>query len=466
MSLIVSISGIRGIFGEGLNPENIIHYTKTFSEYCKIRKKNGEKIKIIIGRDGRITGKIIANIVSSTLISLGCDVVAIGVCPTPTVAIAVKNLDADGGISITASHNPIEWNGLKFFNSDGMFLNSDDMKDFVKISESLSVQYVNWDKLGRYELDESWIQKHIELVLDLSYINISKIREKKYRVVLDCINSSGGRIIPQLLKTLGCEVYEMNCELSGVFSRKPEPVPENLSEVMYKVKYLKADLGIVVDPDVDRLVLITEKGEPYGEEYTIATAVKFILGKKFNEKQKFKVVVNLSTTRAVEDIAYEYNSEVIRTPVGEINVSTTMKKHNAIIGGEGSGGIILPEVHYVRDAVLGTVLILQMLTEFGGKLSELKETMPEYFITKDKLEIKDLNADDCLKLLKKRYEHEKINVDDGLKIDFVDRWVHLRKSNTEPIIRIIAEAKSEMMAKKLVEDFKKEIYELATSQRK
>lgn len=462
MSLITSISGVRGIFGESLTPDIIIQYTEAFVAYNRIKKAG--KLKFVIGRDGRITGKVIANLVSSTLISLGCDVEAIGVCPTPTVSLAVEKSDADGGISITASHNPIEWNGLKFFNENGLFLDADETKIFLEMLKNKSPKYVSWDELANYRIDQSWIDKHIELSLNLKYVNVESIRKKKFKIVLDCINAAGGAIIPELLKKLGCNVIEMNCDMSGVFTRIPEPLPENLTEVMQKVKEESADLGIVVDPDVDRLVLITEKGEPFGEEYTIASVINFILSKESESgKNNLNVVVNLSTTRAVDDIAKKFNVSVYRVPVGEINVAKEMIRRKSIVGGEGSGGVILPELHYARDALVGIVIVLQMLSEFDGTISDLKSELPEYFINKDKIDIKGIEPDKVLKEIHSKYLTEKTDTQDGLKIDFSDYWVHLRKSNTEPIIRIIAEAKSQIIAKNLVEELKKEIYNFTSS---
>jgi phosphomannomutase len=452
MSLIVSISGVRGIVGESLTPDVAVLYSKAFAEYCLQKTPQGKKCKIVIGRDGRITGKILTNIISSTLLSMGCDVVAIGVCPTPTVALAVEKSDAVGGIAVTASHNPMQWNGMKFFNQEGLFLDADEMKDFLEVLNSGKISYAFWNKIGTHVSDPSWIQKHINTVLQLDHIDIEKIKSRKFKVVLDCINSAGGVIVPPLLKALGCEVVEMNCEVSGVFAHTPEPIPENLTALAEKVLVEKADLGIAVDPDVDRLVLITEKGEPLGEEYTIASVVNFVLSNEQRAKSAGqKVVVNLSTTRAVDDIAKKYGATVTRTPVGEINVAKKMKEIGAVIGGEGSGGVIYPEAHYGRDAIVGIGLVLQMLAEFSGSLTEYKSTLPQYHITKSKIEIGSLNPDELLGRVVKKYKNEKINTDDGVKIDFANSWVHLRKSNTEPIIRIIAEAKNKDEAEKLVD---------------
>lgn len=311
-----------------------------------------------------------------------------------------------------------------------------------------------------YTLDENFLDDHINQVLSLSYIDAGKIRARKFKVVLDCVNSAGGIIVPRLLDKLGCEVIQLHCEVTGVFGHIPEPIPENLTALCSKVREVKADIGIAVDPDVDRLVLINEKGEPFVEEYTIATCVKFVLEKFSNQKlQSQIVVVNLSTTRAVEDIAKQYNAITLRTPVGEINVAKKMKEVGAIIGGEGSGGVILPKVHIGRDAIVGIGLVLQCLMEFGGTMSELKAALPQYLITKGKIELGSLNADAILKRLQAKYSSTGIiNTDDGLKIDFPEAWVHLRKSNTEPIIRIIAEAHTKAEADELVKKFTAEIF--------
>ncbi len=448
MALMVSISGIRGIVGESLTPETIIKYTSAYAEFCK----NGQ---IIIGRDGRITGKNILDIVVSTLLQMGCNVVDLGICPTPTVALAVEKLKAAGGISITASHNPIIWNGLKFFSRTGLFLDAEENKTFWKLAEQPQ-KYVPWDRQGKYTQNEEFIDEHIRHVLSLPYINRDKIRTRKFKIVLDCVNSAGGIIVPRLLKKLKCEVVPLFCDVTGIFSHAPEPIPENLTALCKKVRATKADFGIAVDPDVDRLVLITENGKPYGEEYTIATCVDFVLRKERTNVPK--VVINLSTTRAVDDIVSKYSGITYRTPVGEINVAKKMKEVKALVGGEGSGGVILPKVHLGRDAIVGIGLILQYLAEFGGTLSELKATLPSYFISKGKVELGAHNTDVILEKLKNNYSTVgKINIDDGLKIDFPESWVHLRKSNTEPIIRIIAEAHSKSEANELVEKFTAEI---------
>lgn len=458
MSLMVSISGVRGVVGEDLSPNVILKYSGAFAEYCN-------RGTVVIGRDGRISGKVIGNLVSSALLSMGCDVVALGVVPTPTVQIAVEQLRADGGISITASHNPVQWNGLKFLGKTGMFLNATENKRLMAIADRGNFSYSPWNKMGKYTPDDTFIWRHIDMVTQLPYVHAGEIRERGFKVVVDCVNAAGGMIVPRLLRKLGCTVIEMNCDVSGVFARTPEPIPENLKALCRRVRAEGADLGIAVDPDVDRLVLITERGEPFGEEYTITSVVDFILPRIRAHKGSIRlpgkgpnrspsVVVNLSTTRAVDDVARKFGARVIRTPVGEINVAQRMKEVGAIVGGEGSGGVILPAVHYGRDAIVGIALILQHLYEFGGTLSELKATLPRYVITKSKVTVASKNVDRLLDRIRRRNEKKgTVNVRDGLKIDFADSWVHLRKSNTEPIIRIIAEAPSKRRSRQLVAQF-------------
>ncbi|MEK9138773.1 MAG: phosphoglucosamine mutase, partial [Bacteroidota bacterium] len=367
---------------------------------------------------------------------------------------------AAGGVIITASHNPSEWNGLKFFADTGMFLDGDENEELWSIADEGQASYASWQNIGTHTSEEVWIRKHIDSILTLEYIDPVAIRKRRFKVVLDCVNAAGGVIVPTLLKELGCDVIEMNCDLSGIFSHTPEPIPENLTDLAARVKSENADIGIAVDPDVDRLVLMTEKGEPYNEEYTIATVVKFVLGKekKLGHTHTQSVVVNLSTTRAVEDIAAEYGAKCLRTPVGEINVAKKMKQVGAVIGGEGSGGVILPAVHLGRDAIVGIGLILQMLAEFGGTLSQLKASLPQYQIAKDKIELGNISPDTVLRKIEAAQDgHARINTDDGLKLDFPDYWVHLRKSNTEPIVRVIAEARTMRQALEAVQRFSNEI---------
>ncbi len=443
--LIVSISGLRGVIGESLTPEVIIKYIATYATYCN-------RGKIVVGRDGRVTGSMVAGIVSNTLMAMGCDVIDLGICPTPTVQLAVEKMETSGGISITASHNPMIWNGLKFLAKTGLFLNADENKKFWEIVEQ-KPDYVSWNNIGSYSKREDFLQQHIEEVLSLPYIHPDEIRKRNFRVVLDCVNAAGGIVMPQLLEKLGVKVIPLNCDVSGVFSHTPEPLPENLGDLRKKVVEEKANFGIAVDPDVDRIVFVDENGQPIGEEYSVTTAVKFILEKE--KKQNATVAVNLSTTRAVDDVARAFGASVVRTPVGEINVATRMKEIGAIVGGEGSGGVILPRIHLGRDALVGAAIVIQQLAEFGGTMSQFRKTLPQYFIVKNKIELKS-DPDAALKIIQARYSSEKITTSDGLKIDFADSWVHLRKSNTEPIIRIIAEGKTPEAAQKVVDKFLEE----------
>ena len=433
-TLMVSVSGIRGIIGSGLEPETLVKYTSAFADFCG-------KGKIVVGRDGRISGDMVKSIVFGTLMAKGMDVIDIGITPTPTVLFNVLKHKALGGISLSASHNPNEWNALKLINSDGEFMTPEQNKQMLSLVSDKPVNYVKWDQLGKLIYDENGLKNHIESVFNFNFLEIEKIKNKKFKVLVDCVNGAGSYVMPELLIKFGCDVIEMNCEKNGIFPRLAEPLPENLTETMAAVVKNNADLGIVVDPDVDRLVLITEKGEPFSEEYTIAQAVKFVL-----KKEKGNVVVNLSTTRAVDDIVNDNGCSIYKSPVGEANVVKKMKEVNAVIGGEGSGGVIYPKLVFGRDALTGTAITLQHLADFGGTLSELKATLPKYYIAKKKIELNNLNPDMVLKKLIEKYNNELINTEDGLRIDFADYWVHFRKSNTEPILRCIVEAKSEEIA--------------------
>ncbi|MEN3037810.1 MAG: phosphoglucosamine mutase [Candidatus Kryptonium sp.] len=440
---MVSVSGVRGVVGETLTPFEIVKFVSAFAEFSG-------RGKIMIGRDTRVHSFFISNIVSGTLIAMGCDVVDIGVCPTPTLQLAVEHSDAKGGVMITASHNPERWNGLKFISADGTFLSPEQHKRFLEISES-QLSFAQWNKIGNYAQDKSFIEKHIQKIFQINFIDVERIRKRGFKVVVDCINGAGSEIVPKLLEEFGCKVVKLNCDGSGVFTHDPEPLPENLTDLCETVKQTGSDFGIAVDPDADRLVIVTEKGEPFGEEYTIVQAVKIVLDKKGDNKN---VVVNLSTTKAVDEVAKHYNAKVYRSPVGEINVVKKMKQTDAIIGGEGSGGVILPEVHYGRDSLVGIALFLQNLVEFGGKVSEFKKTLPEFEIFKTKINIEGVNPEEILKKAEEVYSNAEINREDGLRIDFGDKWIHIRKSNTEPILRIIAEAKSKKEAEALVRDLK------------
>ncbi len=444
-TLMVSISGIRGIVGGGLEPEVIVKYTAAYADFVG-------RGKVVVGRDARSTGDMVNHLVTGTLLAKGVEVVDIGICPTPTVQYTVKNLRAQGGIAISASHNPNEWNALKLLNSTGQFMTPEENIELQNILQKNENKYVEWHKVGQYSNFTKGLEKHVNDVLDLKYIDKEAIRKRKFRVLADCVNGAGAYVIPDLLRQFGCEVVEYDCDKTGIFPRLPEPLPENLVDTMNAVKENNVDLGIVVDPDVDRLVLITEKGEPFGEENTITQAVKFVMS-----KEKGNAVINLSTTRAVEDVAKEFGGEVFRSPVGEANVVKKMKETGAIIGGEGSGGVIYPALHYGRDALVGIAITLQHLLEFGGTLSEMKNQLPQYFIAKRKIDLGNVDPDLVINKLIQRFQPAQINTEDGLRIDFDDHWVHFRKSNTEPIIRCITEAKTLEDAEKYINSYFDEI---------
>ena len=444
-TLMVSISGIRGIVGDGLDPQVLVKYTSAYADFIG-------KGTIVIGRDARITGEMVKSIVTGTLLSKGFNVIDIGICPTPTVQYTVKTLGAQGGIAISASHNPNEWNALKLLNSTGQFMTPEENIKMLGLLNSSDSKFVPWEKIGKLTLFENGLKRHVHDAMQLKYVNIDQIRKRKFKIVADCVNGAGAYVIPDLLRQFGCEVIELDCEKTGVFTRMPEPLPENLTITMKAVAEHKADLGIVVDPDVDRLVLISNDGSPLGEENTITMAVNFILS-----KEKGNSVVNLSTTRSVDDIAKKYGCKVFRSAVGEANVVKKMKEVDAIIGGEGSGGVIYPALHYGRDALVGISLILQQLTEYGGSISEFKKTLPSYFIAKKKIVLGNINPDDVIKKLMVKYSKANINSEDGLRIDFTDHWVHFRKSNTEPIIRIITEAQNASLAEQLSSKYFDEI---------
>jgi len=442
---MVSVSGIRGIVGNGLDPNVIVKYASAYADFCG-------KGKIIVGSDGRITGDMVKNVLVGTLLAKGNDVVDIGICPTPTVLYNVTKLGAVGGIAISASHNPNEWNALKLLNGKGEFLTLEENAKMMAMLDSTMNSYRKWDQLGFLKEYGEGLQNHMEEVLKLKLIDQEALRKRNFKVLLDCVNGAGAYIMPQLLAELGCEVVEMHCDKTGIFPRLPEPIPENLVDTMQAVMDNNVDIGIVVDPDVDRLVLLTNEGNTFVEENTIVQATKFIIS-----KQPGNVVVNLSTTRGVEDIANMYSSKLYRTPVGEANVVAGMKKYNAVIGGEGSGGVIYPELQYGRDALVGTAITLQHLLEFGGTSAELKNSLPKYEIVKKKINVGESNPDEVISILTDKYSYAKFNNDDGLRVDFDDHWFHLRKSNTEPIIRCIVEARDNKLAEKYSLAYMKEI---------
>lgn len=446
MSLMVSISGVRGIVGESLTPEIVKRFALSFAEYCNYGL-------IIIGRDGRPSGNEITKLASEILSGAGCKIIDIGITPTPTIQLAVEKFHATGGIAITASHNPAEWNGLKFLNSEGMFLNNFEQKQFLNIYQNISGRsFISSSK--NISFDKSLIDFHIQKVISLPYFKNANFT-KKIKVVVDTVNASGSFIIPKLLKHFNCEIITIACDGTGIFPHMPEPIPKNLTQLSEAVILNKADLGIAIDPDADRLVLFTEEGIPFSEEYTVVAVSDFVLKKEFEIGNKHRVVTNLSTTRAMDDISRKYGATLYRTPVGEINVATKMKEVNAIIGGEGSGGVILKQLHLGRDAMVGIGLILQSLAEFGGKISELKKSLPNYFILKDSVDVSNYSTEQLLDNFKKHFNSRgKINTDDGIKFDFENSWCHLRKSNTEPIIRIITEAQTFNDSKTLLDEIK------------
>lgn len=445
MTLIKSISGIRGTIGgtkgANLTPQDLVECTAGFAEWVK---NNSESKKIIIGRDGRITGSMVSALVSNTLLMMGFDVVDLGLSTTPTVEIAVPLENAAAGIILTASHNPKQWNALKFLNAKGEFISSEDGEEILNNISEGNIKYAEVDDLGSYSLDQTYIQKHIELILSLDLIDVEIIKSAKFNLVVDCINSTGAIALPPLLDALGCTYTLINEEISGDFAHNPEPLPKHLKELSEKVISSKADLGISVDPDVDRLAFVMDDGAMFGEEYTLVAVADYILSKQIGN-----TVSNLSSTAALKDVTMKYGGNYSASAVGEVNVVNEMKVTNAIIGGEGNGGIIYPAIHYGRDALVGIAFVLNLLAERNIKLSTLKNTYPEYVIIKNKIQLTpEINVDDLLVKLHKEFQGQEVNTIDGLKIHFDGAWVHLRKSNTEPIIRVYAEAKDENSAEK------------------
>ncbi len=443
--LMVSISGLRGEVGSTLTPQVIQKYTAAFAKYVQ----GG---KVVLGRDSRVSGPFVNDLVKGTLVASGCKVIEIGIVPTPTVQLEIEHHRAAGGIAITASHNPIQWNGLKFMGSDGRFLNPEEAGKVYAMADADEQEYKEWSQLGSVTADPGAIDRHIEKVKQISFVNVEAIRQRQFKVAVDTVNGAGGVIIPKLLKELGCEVVAINQETNGRFAHTPEPLPENLTQLGDAVKQHGADLGFAVDPDVDRCAIVDETGTPLGEEYTLAIATKLVFSKEMG-----RMAVNMSTSRAAEDIVKYYNGMFVRSKVGEINVAEKMKEIDALIGGEGNGGVILPEVHLGRDAPVAVALTLQMLLEFDGAISALKASLPQYEMVKLKVNIGDMQPDKLLTAMAETYKDQPIDTLDGLKIDFNNSWVHLRKSNTEPIIRVIAEAQTEAEARALAERFMSEL---------
>ncbi|HCM77079.1 MAG TPA: phosphoglucosamine mutase [Cytophagales bacterium] len=455
MTLIKSISGIRGTIGgkpgEALTPFDIVKFSAAFGTWVKGQKGK----KVIIGRDARISGEMVSQLVSATLVGLGLEVIDLGLSTTPTVEIAVSKEKADGGIILTASHNPAQWNALKLLNKYGEFISAADGASILKIAEGNQITFAEVGNLGAYQ-QKDYIKKHIAMVKKYPLVDVKAIKKAKFKVVVDAVNSTGGIAIPLLLEELGVKkIKKLYCTPNGVFPHNPEPLPEHLTEISKTVKKGKYDLGIVVDPDVDRLALIQEDGKPFGEEYTLVAVADYVLSKR-----KGNAVSNLSSSRALRDVTEAAGGKYHASAVGEVNVVAEMKRVKAVIGGEGNGGIIVPDFHYGRDALIGIALFLTHLAKTGMKASALRQSYPPYFISKNKIELTpDLNVDDVLEQIKKKYQDENINTIDGVKIDFEieKEWVHLRKSNTEPIIRIYAESQSEKKASQLAQQIIKDI---------
>ena len=457
MSLIKSISGIRGTIGgvpdDNLTPIDAVKFAAAYGTWLK-KHIYKTRVKVVVGRDARISGEMVQNLVQYTLVGLGIDVVDIGLSTTPTVEVAVTMEQADGGIILTASHNPKQWNALKLLNNKGEFLNAQEGEEILRIAAANEFTFAEVDALGHITHNDTYIQRHIDAVLSLLPLaTLEAIRKRKFKVAVDAVNSTGGIAIPLLLERLGAEVVPLYCEPNGQFPHNPEPLKEHLADICAKVVEAKADLGVVVDPDVDRLALITEEGEMFGEEYTLVACADYYLSKK-----KGNVVSNLSSSRALRDIAEKHGVEYAAAAVGEVNVVTKMKEVNAVIGGEGNGGVIFPELHYGRDALVGVVLFLSLLVEKDTTVSALRRSYPAYFMSKNKIQLTTgLNPDKVLQAMQEKYAHEQITTIDGLKIDFPFSWVHLRKSNTEPIIRIYTEAKTQAEADALATRFMEEM---------
>ena len=457
MTLIKSISGIRGTIGgacgENLTPVDAAKFTAAYARFIASRA-NGRKITIVVGRDARISGPMVDRIVEGTLLGCGADVINVGLCTTPGTEMAVITNKADGGIIITASHNPRQWNALKLLNSHGEFLNADEGREILRLAEAEEFAFADVDDLGKVVSRDDFNATHIEQVLALPAVDVEAVKARHFKVVVDAVNSVGGIVMPELLRRLGCEVVELNCEPTGDFAHNPEPLPEHLTDISAAVVREKADLGIVVDPDVDRLAFVKENGEMFGEEYTLVAVADYILSLR-----KGNTVSNLSSSRALRDVTEAHGGSYAASAVGEVNVVAKMKETGAVIGGEGNGGVIYPELHYGRDALVGTALFLTYLAKKSMTISELRATYPAYSASKNKIELTPaIDVDKLLAAIKERYSAEQVNDIDGVKIDFPHNWVHLRKSNTEPIIRIYTEAHSpeeaDALAKKFIDELK------------
>ena len=458
MTLVKSISGIRGTIGgevgNALTPLDIVRFTASYAAF--IRKENRSSNTIIIGRDARISGEMVSNIVSGTLMGCGFDVLDVGLSTTPTIEVAVQLHKSAGGIILTASHNPKQWNALKLLNAKGEFLSAADGENILSLAENDDFKFTEVDDLGNYTFDDSFNEKHIEEVLKLDLVDVALVKSARFKVVVDAVNSTGGFMVPNLLKKMGVECVKLFCEPNGQFPHNPEPLPENLTEISKLVVSERADFGIVVDPDVDRLALVCEDGSMFGEEYTLVTVADFVLS-----KTPGNTVSNLSSTRALSDITNKNKGSYEASAVGEVNVVEKMKATNAVIGGEGNGGVIYPEMHYGRDSLIGIALFLTQLAERKISARTLRDSYPNYFISKNKMKLtSEIDLNFIFTALKEKFKHEKITIIDGLKIDFKEGWVHLRKSNTEPIIRIYSESKGEDKANALAENMINEIKKL------
>ncbi|MGB1313131.1 MAG: phosphoglucosamine mutase [Bizionia paragorgiae] len=457
MTLIKSISGIRGTIGgevgENLTPIDAVKYAAAYGTWIK-QQLNKDSYRVVVGRDARLSGEMIQNLVMQTLVGMGIHVIDLDLSTTPTVEIAVPLEHADGGIILTASHNPKEWNALKLLNSKGEFLNAVEGAKILELAESDSMQFALVDDLGKITKNDAYIDIHIDEVLDLEVVNTHAIAKANFKVVVDGVNSTGGIAIPLLLERLGVEPVKLYCDPTGHFPHNPEPLKEHLTDLSDAVKKERADFGIVVDPDVDRLAFMDENGEMFGEEYTLVACADYVLS-----KTPGNTVSNMSSTRALRDVTEKHGGTYEASAVGEVNVVDLMKKNNAVIGGEGNGGIIYPESHYGRDALVGVALFLSLLAENKMKVSELRKTYTSYFMSKKKVALTpEIDVDAILAAMTEKYKNEKLTTIDGVKIDFAENWVHLRKSNTEPIIRVYTEAKSQELADSLADEMIAEIH--------
>ena len=473
MTLIKSISGIRGTIGgptgDTLNPLDIVKFTTAYAMFIagQQRKANGQKLKVVVGRDGRISGPMVRDVVCGTLVGMGIDVLDIGYASTPTTELAVRMSEADGGIIITASHNPRQWNALKLLNSEGEFLTAADGQQVLDMAEKENFQYAEVDQLGTVTVDDSFDDRHVQSVIDLRLVDADLVASRKLRVCVDAINSVGGLILPKLLNRLGVTYKFINGKVTGDFAHNPEPLEKNLQGIMDEMKHGHYDLGIVVDPDVDRLAFIDEKGCMFGEEYTLVSVADYVLSEQSQlpgANSPLTTVSNLSSTRALRDVTERYGGQYAAAAVGEVNVTTKMKEVGAVIGGEGNGGVIYPESHYGRDALVGIALFLTSLAKKECTVSQLRKTFPDYQIAKNRIDLTpDTDVDAILLKVKEMFAQDptaQVNDIDGVKIDFPDRWVHLRKSNTEPIIRVYSEASTMESADEIGKKLMQVVYDM------